>query len=145
MVMQFGQKSATTYVVRKEAGISSVSDMPGHSVGLWFGGDEHEFLAMLNAAGVGQEDVQIISQGFDIISWLNGEYEVMQVTRFNELLQVYDNGFSPEDLVLLNPEDYGVALDIGRALHDRKGHQRETGCRSGCGRSDHARMEGRPG
>lgn len=113
MVMQFGQKSATTYVVRKEAGISSVSDMPGRSVGLWFGGDEHEFLAMLNAAGVSQEDVQIISQGFDIIAWLNGEYEVMQVTRFNELLQVYDNGFSPEDLVLLNPEDYGVALISG--------------------------------
>ncbi len=113
MVMQFGQKSATTYVVRKEAGISSVSDMPGRSVGLWFGGDEHEFLAMLNAAGVSQEDVQIISQGFDIIAWLNGEYEVMQVTRFNELLQVYDNGFSPEDLVLLNPEDYGVALVSG--------------------------------
>lgn len=113
MVMQFGQKSATTYVARKDSGISSVSDMPGRSVGLWFGGDEHEFLAMLNAAGVSQEDVQIISQGFDIIAWLNGEYEVMQVTRFNELLQVYDNGFSPEDLVLLNPEDYGVALISG--------------------------------
>ena len=113
MVMQFGQKSATTYVVRKDAGISSVGDMAGRSVGLWFGGDEHEFLAMLNAAGVSQEDVQIISQGFDIIAWLNGEYEVMQVTRFNELLQVYDNGFSPEDLVLLNPEDYGVALVSG--------------------------------
>ena len=113
MVMQFGQKSATTYVVRKEAGIASVGDMPGHSVGLWFGGDEHEFLAMLNAAGVSQDDVQIISQGFDIISWLNGEYEVMQVTRFNELLQVYDNGFSRDDLVLLDPEDYGVALISG--------------------------------
>ena len=33
MVMQFGQKSATTYVARKEAGISSVADMAGHSVG----------------------------------------------------------------------------------------------------------------
>ena len=50
---------------------------------------------MLNAAGVNRDDVQIISQGFDIVSWLNEEYEVMQVTRFNELLQVYDNGFQP--------------------------------------------------
>ena len=113
MVMQFGQKSSTTYVARKDSGIASVEDMPGRSVGLWFGGDEHEFLAMLNAAGVSQDDVQIISQGFDIISWLNGEYEVMQVTRFNELLQVYDNGFSPDDLVLLDPEGYGVALVSG--------------------------------
>ena len=113
MVMQFGQKNSTTYVARKESGIERVEDMPGHSVGLWFGGDEHEFLAMLNVAGVSTDDVQIISQGFDIISWLNGEYEVMQVTRFNELLQVYDNGFSRDDLVLLDPEGYGVALVSG--------------------------------
>ncbi len=113
MVMQFGQKSATTYVARKASGIERVEDMPGRSVGLWFGGDEHEFLAMLNAAGVSQDEVQIISQGFDIISWLNGEYDVMQVTRFNELLQVYDNGYSRDDLVLLDPEGYGVALVSG--------------------------------
>lgn len=113
MVMQFGQKSATTYVARKDSGITKVQDMPGRSVGLWFGGDEHEFLAMLNAAGVEQGDVQIISQGYDIVSWLNGEYEVMQVARYNELLQVFDNGFSRDNLVLLDPEDYGVALVSG--------------------------------
>ncbi len=113
MVMQFGQKSATTYIARADSGITSVEDMPGHSVGLWFGGDEHEFVAMLNAAGVEQEDVTIISQGYDIIAWLNGEYDVMQVTRFNELQLVYDNGYTADDLVFLNPEDYGVALVSG--------------------------------
>ena len=120
MVMQFGQKSATTYVVRKEAGINSVQDMPGRSVGLWFGGDEHEFLAMLDAAGVKQEDVQIISQGFDIIAWLNGDYEVMQVTLFNELLQVLDQGYSENDLVFLDPSDYGVALVSGGIFTNEK-------------------------
>ncbi len=120
MVMQFGQKSATTYVVRKEAGIGSVEDMSGNSVGLWFGGDEHEFLAMLDAAGVKQEDVQIISQGFDIIAWLNGDYDVMQVTLFNELLQVYDQGYSKDDLVFLDPSDYGVALVSGGVFTSEK-------------------------
>lgn len=120
MVMQFGQKSATTYVARKDSGITKVQDMPGRSVGLWFGGDEHEFLAMLNAAGVSQNDVQIISQGYDIVSWLNGEYEVMQVARYNELLQVYDNGFSGDDIVLLDPEDYGVALVSGGVFTTEK-------------------------
>ncbi len=120
MVMQFGQKSATTYVVRKEAGINKVEDMPGNSVGLWFGGDEHEFLAMLDAAGVKQEDVQIISQGFDIIAWLNGDYDVMQVTLFNELLQVYDQGYAMSDLVFLDPSDYGVALVSGGVFTTEK-------------------------
>jgi len=113
MVMQFGQKSATTYVVRKDAGVAKVQDMSGHSVGLWFGGDEHEFLAMLDAAGVEQGDVTIISQGYDIVGWLNGDYEVMQVTLFNELLQVYGQGFKKSDLVFLDPSDYGVALVSG--------------------------------
>lgn len=109
-VLQHGQKSATTYIARKETGIGRVEDLPGHSVGLWFGGDEHEFLAMLKAASVEQSDVELVSQGFDIVQWLQGEYEVMQVTRYNELLQVYDQGIGPDQLVFLNPEDYGVAL-----------------------------------
>lgn len=109
-VLQLGQRSATTYIARADAGISQVADMPGNSVGLWFGGDEHEFLAMLNAAGVDQGDVDIVSQGYDIVSWLNGEYDVMQVTLYNELQQVYRNGYAPDDLVFLDPADYGVAL-----------------------------------
>ncbi|MCJ8142631.1 ABC transporter substrate-binding protein [Ancylobacter sp. A5.8] len=109
-VLQLGQKSATTYIARKDSGIKKVEDMPGHSVGLWFGGDEQEFMAMLRAANVDPSKVNIISQGFDIVGWLNKQYEVMQVTRYNELQLVYAEGYKPEDLVFLNPEDYGVAF-----------------------------------
>ncbi|MFK8253024.1 ABC transporter substrate-binding protein [Ancylobacter terrae] len=109
-VLQLGQKSATTYIARKDSGIKKVEDMPGHSVGLWFGGDEQEFMAMLRAAKVDPSKVNIISQGFDIVGWLNKQYEVMQVTRYNELQLVYAEGYKPEDLVFLNAEDYGVAF-----------------------------------
>jgi NitT/TauT family transport system substrate-binding protein len=109
-VSQYGHKSATTYIARKETGIKSIADMKGHSVGLWFGGDEHEFLAMLAKAGIPQSDVKIVSQGFDIVGWLNKDYEVMQVTRYNELQLVYGQGFKKEDLVFLEPSDQGVAL-----------------------------------
>lgn len=113
MVSQWGQKSATTYVSRKEAGIETLADMPGHSVGLWFGGDELEFLAMLKSAGIEQSDVRIVSQGYDIISWLNGDYDVMQVARYNELLLVYENGYGPDKLNYLNAEDAGITFVSG--------------------------------
>lgn len=101
MVSQYGQKSASTYIARKDSGIKSINDMKGRSVGLWFGGDEQEFLAMLDRAGIAQSDVKIISQGYDIISWLNKDYDVMQVARYNELLQVYRQGYKKEDLVFI--------------------------------------------
>lgn len=110
MVAQLGQKSVTAYIARKESGITSIKDMPGKSVGLWFGGDEQEFLAMLDAAGIPQSDVKIVSQGYDIVAWLNGEYDVMQVTLYNELQQVYRQGFKKEDLVFLDPAEQGVAM-----------------------------------
>ncbi len=109
-VLQLGHKSASVYVARKTTGITSINDMKGHSVGLWFGGDEHEFLAMLRAAGIDQKDVTIINQGFDIIAWLNGDYEVMQATIYNELQQVYAQGIKKEDLVFLDPAASGVAM-----------------------------------
>lgn len=109
-VLQLGHQSASVYVARRSAGIASINDMKGHSVGLWFGGDEHEFLAMLRAAGIDQNDVTIINQGFDIIAWLNGDYEVMQATIYNELQQVYAQGIKKEDLVFLDPAASGVAM-----------------------------------
>lgn len=109
-IAQFGQKSATVYIARLDSGIKSIKDMKGHSVGLWFGGDEHEFLAMLNSANIPQGDVKIVSQGYDIVGWLEKQYEVMQVTRYNELQQVYRNGFKPEDLVIIDAADQGLAL-----------------------------------
>lgn len=113
MVSQWGQKSATTYIARKDSGIKSIADMPGHSVGLWFGGDEHEFMAMLQKAGIDPSEVQTVSQGYDIVSWLNGDYDVMQVTLYNELLLVYQAGYKPEDLVFLDADETGAALISG--------------------------------
>lgn len=113
MISQHGQRSATTYIARKDSGIASIKDMPGHSVGLWFGGDEQEFLAMLNQAGIDQSSVNIISQGYDIIGWLNKDYDVMQVAIYNELLQVYRRGYKKEDLVFLDPGDDASIISGG--------------------------------
>ncbi len=113
MIAQFGQKSSSTYIARKDSGINSIEDMRGRSVGLWFGGDEQEFIAMLDRAGIPQSDVKIVSQGYDIVSWLNKDYDVMQVARYNELLQVYRQGYKKEDLVFLEPSADSMMVSGG--------------------------------
>lgn len=113
MISQYGQKSASTYIARKETGIKGIEDMKGHSVGLWFGGDEQEFLAMLDRAGIAQSDVKIISQGYDIIGWMRKDYDVMQVARYNELLQVYRQGIKKDDLVFIEPTADSMMVNTG--------------------------------
>lgn len=119
MISQHGQKSATTYIARKDSGITTIVDMPGHSVGLWFGGDEQEFLAMLAKAGIDQSAVTIVSQGYDIIAWLNKDYDVMQVTLYNELQQVYRQGYKKEDLVFLDPTEETALISGGLFTTER--------------------------
>src|ERR1019366_2795416 len=72
-VLQYGQKTADLYISKKGRGIKRVEDMKGHSVGLWFGGLEDEFMSMLDAAKVDPKDVKIIPQGFTIVPWMHGD------------------------------------------------------------------------
>jgi NitT/TauT family transport system substrate-binding protein len=57
--------------------------------------------------------VTIISQGYDIVSWLNKDYDVMQAARYNELLQVYRQGINKEDLVFLEPSPDSMIVSGG--------------------------------
>ncbi len=109
-VLQHGQKTANVYVSRKELGIETPQDVPGHSVGLWFGGDEFEFMSLLSKEGVDTSDIQFIAQGFSIAPWMQGDYDVMMVTRYNELLQVYDQGLTADKLNIIDANEYGTGL-----------------------------------
>ena len=93
-VLQLGHKSASVYVARKTTGITSINDMKGHSVGLWFGGDEHEFLAMLRVAGI---DHVGLGSDYDGITRVPKQLE--DVSTYPLITQeLLNRGYQPADI-----------------------------------------------
>lgn len=110
IIAQIFQDSANRYVLKKENAISSLKDFRGKKVGLWLGGDEAEFVAMLKTVGMTLDDVVAVPQGFTVAPFLSGEYIVSQVTTYNELNQIRAEGLTDEKLQILAPGDYKAAI-----------------------------------
>jgi NitT/TauT family transport system substrate-binding protein len=112
MVAQFGQKSAQVYIGRKDAGIFSLKDVVGKRVGLWYGGDEAEFFAMLHAAGIDPASVHMMSQPDNPIpEFLEKRFDVIESTRYapGDMKPLYA-AYRKDQLTFINPEDYHAAM-----------------------------------
>lgn len=91
-----------------DAGIETVEDMRGRTIGSWLGGNEPEQFAMLRKYDIEpDEDVTIIKQGFDMSQLLNGEVEAAQATVYNEYAQLLET-INPETGELYQPEDFNT-------------------------------------
>jgi NitT/TauT family transport system substrate-binding protein len=110
IIAQMFQDSANRYVLKKQNAISSLKDLRGKKVGLWMGGDEAEFIAMLKSEQMTLDDVVVVPQGFTIAPFLQDEYILSQVTTYNELNQIRDEGFTDDKLQILAPGDYNAAI-----------------------------------
>jgi NitT/TauT family transport system substrate-binding protein len=98
------------YVTKKaNTGIEDWQDLPGHSVSLWFGGGEVEFLWCLNQLGIDRDDLNMEPQHLGMAPFLADAIDVAQVTTYNELNEVFENGVPPEELTILNPNEAGCA------------------------------------
>lgn len=109
-VMQIFQDSANRYVLKRQNQITSLSDLKGKPVGLWLGGDEAEFIAMLTSKGLAKEAVTVIDQGFTVVPFLEDQFVLSQVTSYNELLQLQRQGYDGDKLQILSPSDYDADI-----------------------------------
>lgn len=116
-VAQIFERSATTQISFKEAGISSPEDLEGKNVGSWGFGNEWELFAGMQDAGVGINDIKLVQQAFDMNAFLSGDIDAAQAMTYNEYAQVLES-VNPETGELYQPEDLNVIdwNEVGTAM-----------------------------
>jgi NitT/TauT family transport system substrate-binding protein len=107
------KRSGMMLTCRKETGITSPQDFKGKTLGVWFFGNEYPFLSWMSQLGIstdgGPEGVTVLKQGFNVDPLIQKQADCVSTMTYNEYWQVIDAGFSPEDLVVFNYTDQGVA------------------------------------
>jgi NitT/TauT family transport system substrate-binding protein len=106
-------RSGMMLTCRADSGVSSPEDFPGKTLGVWFFGNEYPFLSWMSQLGIptdgGDEGVTVVRQGFNVDPLIQGQAACVSTMNYNEYWQVIDAGFSPDDLVVFNYTDQGVA------------------------------------
>lgn len=106
-------RSGMMLTCRADSGIASPEDFPGNTLGVWFFGNEYPFLSWMSQLGIptdgSDEGVTVVRQGFNVDPLIQNQAACVSTMNYNEYWQVIDAGFSPDDLVVFNYTDQGVA------------------------------------
>ncbi|MBW6505672.1 MAG: ABC transporter substrate-binding protein [Rhodobacteraceae bacterium] len=96
-----------------ETGIKTPADFKGHTLGVWFFGNEFPFLSWMSTLGLstagGADGVTVLKQGFNVDPLLQKQADCISTMTYNEYWQVIDAGIAPDQLVTFKYEDQGVA------------------------------------
>ncbi len=98
----------------KSNGISTPADFPGHTLGVWFYGNEYPFYAWMAKLGIPTDGsdggVTVLKQGFNVDPLLQKQADCISVMTYNEYGQVLDAGIAPDELVTFNYLNQGVGM-----------------------------------
>lgn len=107
---QIQQKNGLMLVTKKSAGIEKPQDFVGKRVGVWLGGWEAQFWALMAQAGVDKTQFELVAQGYSMEPFLNGELDVASAMIYNEYYAVLESGVKADDLNLIDYADYGLGF-----------------------------------
>ena len=110
-VAQVYQSSGLMLISRKSANIAKPEDLRGRSVGVWYGGNEFEFLALMDKLKLDPDkDLNVIKQGFTMDPFLAGQMDAASAMTYNEYSVVLESGVSADDLNVIRYNDQGVGM-----------------------------------
>jgi NitT/TauT family transport system substrate-binding protein len=119
------KKAGMELVCPKDGPIQSEADFKGHTLGVWFYGNEYPFFAWMNKIGLstdgGPDGVTVLKQSFDVQPLIQKQADCISVMTYNEYWQLIDAGYKPEDLIVFNYSEMGNDLleDGLYALEDK--------------------------
>jgi NitT/TauT family transport system substrate-binding protein len=107
-VAQIFERSGTTQISFKDAGIESAADLEGKNVGSWGYGNEWELFAGMQQAGIDTTaGITLVQQAFDMNGFLAGDIDAAQAMTYNEYAQVLET-VNPETGELYTADDLNV-------------------------------------
>ncbi|MDV3252632.1 ABC transporter substrate-binding protein [Devosia sp. BK] len=108
------KRSGLMMICPAEKEIKTVADFPGHTLGVWFFGNEYPFFAWMNKEGIktdgSPEGVTVLQQSFDIQPMIQGQADCISVMSYNEYGQALDAGYGPDNLTIFNYTEMGNDL-----------------------------------
>lgn len=110
VIGQIFQDSPNRYIIKAQNKIDSLQQLRGKKIGLWLGGDEAEFVSMLQTANMTLNDVTVVPQEYSVAPFLQDQYVLSMVTIYNELNLVQKEGYAGDKLQILSPKDYNSAI-----------------------------------
>ena len=112
-VAQTFQRSGLELTCLKSSGIKTPQDFRGHTLGVWYFGNEYPFLAWMAKLGIptdgSPKGVKVVKQGFNVDPLLQKQAQCISTMTYNEYWQVIDAGLSADQLVVFKYENEGVA------------------------------------
>jgi len=107
-------KSGLELICPKDGPVKTEADFKGHTLGVWFFGNEYPFYAWMHKLGYstegGPDGVTVLKQSFDVQPLVQKQADCISVMTYNEYWQAIDAGFKPEDLIVFNYSALGNDL-----------------------------------
>jgi len=107
-VAQIFSGSSLAVVCRISAGVFTPKDMAGKKIGVWGLGDEAVVKEMMNLLDVPQNSVELIQQAPNGEDLINGKVACATTMAYNEYWQILSSGVPSSDLIVINPEVFGI-------------------------------------
>jgi NitT/TauT family transport system substrate-binding protein len=113
-IAQVFQKSGMMLTCRKDSGIKTPKDFPGHTLGVWFGGNEYPFLNWMAKLGYKTDGsaggVKVLKQGFNVDPILQKQADCISTMTYNEYWQIIESGqLKADQLITFKYEDEKVS------------------------------------
>ena len=100
------KRAGLELICPKDGPIKTEKDFPGHTLGVWFFGNEYPFFAWMHKLGYstdgGPTGVTMLKQNFDVSALVQHQADCISVMTYNELGQAADAGFTADKIIQFN-------------------------------------------
>jgi NitT/TauT family transport system substrate-binding protein len=109
-IAQVQQTNGLLLIAKKTLGIEGPKDFVGKRIGVWLGSWEAQFDALIAREGIAPQDFELVSQGWSMDPFLEGDLDVASAMIYNEYHVVLESDMSPGDLNVIDYADYGLGF-----------------------------------